>query len=476
VVASWKERHIKILELHHHDVLPGRVTEWRAHPLTVADAFRAATDTRPPSYIQEAHLRVASMLREEGLTAPAWLAATFRIPGILEPEALDRAFRELVGRHETLRSGFRLVGSELQRFTLDGDSIRFERNVVADLLRTEDVRHLVETRFDEAISPMSWPAYLFATVTHTDSTTVYLAFDHLNIDAYSLALITYEVNELYAAAVAGRPARLPEPYSYVDFCKEERDSADGIDASHGAVVRWRKFLASCGGALPLFPLDLGVMDGQLPRQTGVFAWLLTPEEAAVFEASCKEGGGNFLAGVLAAAAVVARELAGHPVYRAVVPFHTRAAPGALMSLGWYIGVAPVEIPTLRARGFHDVVAMARDSLRGAKSLARVPFARIGELLGTDLHVSSPDPFALMSYIDMRVVPGAESWNAWRACAVGKVTYGDQACMWVNRGHDGVYLACRYPDTETARGNIGQFIGHMRSVLTTVASAGTYALS
>jgi mycolipenoyl-CoA---2-(long-chain-fatty acyl)-trehalose mycolipenoyltransferase / long-chain-acyl-CoA---trehalose acyltransferase len=181
---------------------------------------------------------------------------------------------------------------------------------------------------------------------------------------------------------------------------------------------------------------------------------------------CKAAYGNFFAGVLAIASIVAYERAGQPVYRTVIPFHTRSEEQWATSLGWYIGLAPIEIATARARDFHELVGMAHEAVRKAKPMAQVPFAKVCRLMETAVR-----PVSVISYMDGQMVPGAHQWRDWKAHGFGKVSYGDDAYLWVNRTVDGLFVTSRYPSTDVGHKNMSAFIERTREVLTLVARSG-----
>jgi hypothetical protein len=464
-----KETALKLTEISKYEAQPGQLVEWTLHPKTVAAAAQTAPDSRPPSFTQDAHVKTTAFLRGIGLEAPTWLATAFDIPGTLDSEAMEATFLGWITRHETLRSELRLTGDQLERFTISADDVSLDRTVVGDFTDSADLVRYLEDRFDQAANPLTWPAYIFVTVAREHGFTVYLAFDHTNVDGYSIAQIAHEIHELYAAALAGRSAQLVATGSYVDFSQIERDAADDVDESHEAVVRWREFVETCGGELPRFPLDLGVAPGEYPRQTGGCEWLMAPADADAFDATCKAMGGNFAAGVMAAASAAAYELGDEPVYRTVLPFHTRSDLQWLTSLGWYIGLAPFEIATAQAGDFHELVRMARHAARAAKPVAQAPFAKAFSLLEGTVR-----PLSVMSYIDARNVPGAPQWTEWNVHAFGKVSYGDEVYLWLNRTLEGLYVTYRYPSTELGHQNVNDFIDRVRQVMTSVARTGTYA--
>ncbi|MFE9449298.1 condensation domain-containing protein [Streptomyces sp. NPDC006739] len=458
---------MRISDIQRCEVRPGRLVEWTFSPATVAAAAATPPDPRPPAYNQESHIRTARTVREDGLFVPTWLGTAFDLPGRADLDALEGALRDWTLRHETLRSGFRWAGDEMRRFTLDGHDVSLRREVVGDFTDSGAlVRHL-QDRFDVAADALGWPNLIYAAVVRDDSTSVYLAFDHTNVDSYSLQRLPDEIHELYAARLAGRALAGTPVGSYVDFCELERANADGIDDTHAIVARWREFIGRCDGRLPNFPVDLGLRPGgTLPAQKLLREPLVDAEAAAAFEAYCRPYGGG-LVGVLAATSLIVHEIGGQPVYRTVVPFHTRMKSEWSDSVGWYVGGAPIEVPV--TRDFDSALAAVRAELRANRSLSRMPLARVLRLLGADFRPTSPDLYSIVSYVDARVVPGSAQWTERKAYGLIRVSYGDQVCAWVNRLHEGLWFAARYPDTDIAYKNMQRYVEGLRNLVLAVAA-------
>lgn len=457
---------MELTELAQYDVRPGLVTEWRVHPETIAAARAAEEDPRPPSYLQEMHLREAVLNREFGVSAPTWLGTAFDIQGSADSGALKSALLRWICRHETLRSGFRLESERLLRFTLPSDGFALERVVVGHYSDPAELRRYLESRFDSMTDPLDWPCYLFVSIDRPDSTTVCMGFDHTNVDGYSITLIVNEIQELYSAALEQRSADLLGAGSYVDFAAEERAWAESLDTEHEQVRRWAEATEKGNRDLPEFPLDLDInvtSPADAPEQVGMCEWLLDAEQAQDFEGSCKEGGGSFFSGVLAAAATASRELAGSDVFRTLTPFHTRTQPQWWSSLGWYVGVTPIEVPVAEGARFHDLSSRVRRTTSTVKPMSEVPLARVCELFECLLQ-----PRFMLSYLDVRVVPGADRWDEWKAHALGKVSFGDGVYMWINRTERGVYVTSRFPATDIGRANVLRFIGRLGEILGEVA--------
>ncbi|MEU5753356.1 condensation domain-containing protein [Streptomyces sp. NPDC047853] len=462
---------MRLTDIHRCEIRPGHLVEWTLSPATVEVAAALPEDARPPAYIQESHIRTARSLRDDGLFVPTWLGAAFDLPGPVDLDALQEALRAWTLRHETLRSGFRWGGGAddtMRRFTLDADAVALRREDVGDFPDAADLARHLQTRFDGVADALRWPNLIYTAVVRDDGASVYMAFDHSNVDAYSLYRIPAEVHELYRAGVEGRTLEEPPVGSYVDFCEAERAEADRIDGDHDVVARWREFIRRCDGRLPSFPVDLGLEPGgPLPEQRLLREPLVDPADAAAFEAYCRPYGGS-LAGVLAATALAVHEIGGEPVYRTVVPFHTRSRSQWSESVGWYVGGAPIEVPADRARDFPTALRTVHAELRAKRRMSRMPIDRVLRLLGTDFRPVSPDLYSIVSYVDAREVPGSGHWPGQSAYALLRVSYGDQVCAWVTRLPEGLWFAARHPDTDIAHKNLSLYVERLRDIITGVA--------
>jgi len=243
---------VKFTNIEHLDVSPGRLTVWR--PTSPPGDEDWLPDARAASYAQEAHITraVARGGGEGGPSepgAPAWLATVFELPGRAGGAggALESALLTWIDRHESLLS--RLVPADdgrIQRITLRPGAVTLQRTVVGDFSSGTEIGEHIEDLFDEETDPLAWPSFIFVVVEHPESTTLYLSFDHSNVDGYSILLMAHEIRELYAAALTGVPAALAQVGSYLDFADTERGYADRIHDEHETVVRWRDFLTTDG--------------------------------------------------------------------------------------------------------------------------------------------------------------------------------------------------------------------------------------
>jgi hypothetical protein len=363
-------------------------------------------------------------------------------------------------------------------FTVAPERVRVNDKVLGDFAGGEEMCAWLQECIDDVTDAFRWPSHVVETVERPDSTTVIVALDHAHADGFSVMMAVQEWQDLYAAVAAGRTVEHQQVGSYVDFGAAERAAAERIGADHPAVGHWGGFIEAGGERLLRFPLDLGVAEGELLRHTKLDVQLLDASAADTVEEVCHGAGGGFLAGLLAAFAIVTHQLTDDPVYRTVMPVHTRSRPEWLHSMGWYVGIGPVEIDLRAAESFRDVVRGAHRSAATAQRLSRTPIARITELLGIDgeLERRMPEVFPFVSFTDMRVIPGTQRWSEWNARHLVRMrTRGSRVNIWVHRSHNGVWLSARYPGTNTADASVACYTDRVRDVLQSVAKTGDYVL-
>ena len=181
-----------------------------------------------------------------------------RISGPLDVESLEKAINEITRRHESLRTGFSMNGSEpFQHFSpphfvpLPVTDISYlpaaDRETEAKrLARNEQAR-----TFDLMQPPLLRAALLKLS---DDDHLLLLTLHHIACDGWSLGILTDELTTLYEAFSAGRPSPLPElAIQYADYAVWQRQQLQG-QALTRLLSYWKSQLSNISGALDL-PTD-----------------------------------------------------------------------------------------------------------------------------------------------------------------------------------------------------------------------------
>jgi amino acid adenylation domain-containing protein/FkbM family methyltransferase len=176
-----------------------------------------------------------------------------RLTGSLNVSALEKSIREIVNRHESLRTTFKNVDERpVQVIALPG-SWRLD---VIDLSAVDDAEHEALRRArKEALRPfdLSTGPLLRATLWRldVDAQLLLLSMHHIVADGWSIGIFVSELSALYNAFAGGRPSPLAElPCQYVDFAQWQRQQLSG-DALATHLDYWKQRLSG-----PLQPVEL----------------------------------------------------------------------------------------------------------------------------------------------------------------------------------------------------------------------------
>ena len=191
-------------------------------------------------------------------------SAVYNVPlsldlvGAIEIDALSRAVKELVARHESLRTTFALIDGQPMQIVapyLDLQLPVIQCIGTSDAERREQARQLAaaEARrpFDLVRGPLI-RASLF--VIDPQRSLLLISIHHVVADASSAGILTREIAALYQAYYAGRSADLPlPPVQYADYAAWQRAWPQNQLLAK-SLSYWKKQLAGSPNVLEL-PTD-----------------------------------------------------------------------------------------------------------------------------------------------------------------------------------------------------------------------------
>ncbi|HEX2189999.1 MAG TPA: amino acid adenylation domain-containing protein, partial [Longimicrobiaceae bacterium] len=308
-----------------------------------------------------------------------------RLRGRLDVRALRRSLREIVRRHEAVRTSLVETGGEPVQVVLPAGPIPFP---VADLAglpegprRAEAGRRIAEEGgrpFDLARGPLLRALLLRL---GTEEWALCFTMHHVIGDGWSTGVLTREVSALYGAFSRGEPSPLPElPIQYADFAAWQRGWLTGevLDAQ---LRFWREQLAGAPPTLdlpadhprraPLGATETGTPFTLSPEATRGLRELGRRERATLFMALL--AGWQTLLGRYAATddVVVGSPIAGR----------TRAELEPL--IGFFVNTLVLRADLGGDPTFRELLARVRETTLGAFAHQDLPFERLVEELAPE---------------------------------------------------------------------------------------------
>ncbi|MBT2400164.1 non-ribosomal peptide synthetase [Streptomyces sp. ISL-100] len=185
-------------------------------------------------------------------------AMGLRLAGELDADALRGAVRDLMGRHESLRTTFGVVGGrgvQVVHPALEPQWKTVDLTTVAADLREERLRELVRGEVTRPYDLQCGPLVRVLLVAlSADAYVCVLGMHHIVTDGWSMGVVSRELGELYTARVLGRPSPLAGvPVQYADFAAWQRGRLEGSGLLGRQLDWWRERLT---GVTPLeLPTD-----------------------------------------------------------------------------------------------------------------------------------------------------------------------------------------------------------------------------
>ena len=283
-----------------------------------------------------------------------------RLRGVLDETALRTAVAGLVERHTGLRTVFRTGGADetVQQVVRPGPGAPLQVTdaqgqdpdaAVAALLREESTRP-----HDLAEGPLFVPRLLRLA---PDDHVLAFGLHHLVTDAHSAGILAVDLEELYTAAVEGRPAAFARPAgSTLDAVRQDPDPAD--------LDWWRRYLDPLP-PVPALPTDRP--RGRRVAGRGAAAEVALDEQraAGLREWSGRQGVTLF-ATLLTAWQLVLRERSGQDEFTVGSTFGGRT-PATADTVGFHVAVLPLRAVLTAATPLRTAVRATRDALFEAEA-------------------------------------------------------------------------------------------------------------
>ncbi|WP_254623733.1 non-ribosomal peptide synthase/polyketide synthase [Myxococcus sp. CA033] len=323
------------------------------------------------------------------------MPTALRLEGALDVPSLQRAFSELLRRHEALRTSFAEDnGAPFQHISPPAPFAL----LVEDLSSVEEREALARERahqdavrpFDLSRGPLLRASLLrLAPQQHV----LLLNLHHAVTDGWSMGLLVREVVTLYEAFRQGLHSLLPElPLQYADYALWQRQWLKD-DVLSRQVAWWKHQLAGAPALLEL-PTDFPrpplqsfhgrTVDFQIPGAL-----------ARAVEAFCKQEGATLFMGVLATFQLLLSRYSGQDDISIGSPIAGRRASELEGLIGFFVNTLVLRSRVEPRASFRQLLSQVRASTLAAYEHQDVPFEKLVEELKPQRSLSYSPLFQVM---------------------------------------------------------------------------------
>ncbi|MBZ4423326.1 non-ribosomal peptide synthetase, partial [Myxococcus sp. RHSTA-1-4] len=406
---------------------------------------------------------------------PAYnLFSALRLEGVLDVTALERAFTELVRRHESLRTTF--VATDGQPAQLISAPAPFHVRVV-DLgtvpaeAREAEAHRLAEQEVQRPFELSQGPLLRATLLRLADEAHVLLlTMHHIVSDGWSMGVLIREMTALYAAFTSGKPSPLPElPVQYADFTSWQRGWLRG-DVLEAQLAWWRGQLADAPAALEL-PTDRPYPAVPSRRGASVPVSLAGPVAEALEALARREGVTPFML-LLAGFQTLLARYSGQDDISVGSPIAGRNRSETESLIGFFVNTLALRTRVGREQTFRELLAKVRETTLGAYAHQDVPFEKLVEELQLPRDLRRTPLFQVMFTLEN--VPDASSQATGAGEGKGLSVRGFDAqarsakfelTLGLTRTAQGYEGVLEYAVDLFEAATVERMVGHLRSLLT-----------
>ncbi|MEU7413574.1 amino acid adenylation domain-containing protein, partial [Streptomyces sp. NPDC042638] len=327
----------------------------------------------------------------EGPSATYNIPLSVRIRGALDVRALESAFTDVVGRHESLRTVFGTEGGRTHQRVLPADTVRVRLPVTAadeatvgELLSAEAAR-----TFDLAGElPVRASLFSLGEREHV----LLVVMHHIVSDGWSYQPLMRDLSTAYTTRARGeRPAWEPLPAQYADYTLWQEKLLAGCE--QGQLDFWR-------GALAGLPEEV-TLPAVRPRPAvasyrgATHTVHCPPEVHATLATLARESGASvFMVAQAAVSTLLSRSGGGHDIPLGS-PIAGRTDQKLDDLVGFFVNTLVLRTDLSGAPSFRELLARVRETDLAAWAHQDLPFDRLVEVLNPERSASRHPLFQVM---------------------------------------------------------------------------------
>jgi amino acid adenylation domain-containing protein len=390
-----------------------------------------------------------------------------RLEGPLKVGALEQSLREIVRRHEALRTTFSILGGDVAQVISPSLSLSLSVIDLTDRLeavREEEAQRLAHEEARRPFDLRTGPLFRATLIRLAEQDhLLLLTLHHIVSDGWSMGVLYHELSVLYRAFTNGQPSPLAElPIQYGDYAVWQRQWLQG-EVLDSQLSYWKKQLEGIPDVLNL-PTDRPRPAAQSfrgKRQTVELSKGLTEELRAL---SRKEGVTLFMT-LLAAFQTLLYRYTGQQDIVVGAPIANRNRTEIEGLIGFFVNMLVFRSNFSGNPSFTELLARVREMALGAYAHQDLPFEKLVEELKPERSLSHSPLFQVMFVFQN--VPAGDRELAGLIMSPAKLdnyTTKFDLSLSMSEQSGAIKGALEYSSDLLDDGTIARLIGHYQALL------------
>jgi thioesterase domain-containing protein len=319
----------------------------------------------------------------------------FWLRGPLDLQALQGSLQEVVKRHETLQTAFKLEGSELRQVVTPSLTLKIPIEEVVETTETySDIYRVAQREVNEPFDLSEAPLFRVRILRVTPEDHVLLCtMHHIVTDAWSVQILARELPAVYDAFCNGKPSPLPDlPISYGDYSEWQYESLRTEELQQ-QLAYWKRQLRDAPAVLDL-PMDSARPAEQTVTGASQFVQIKS-EIISEFKTLAPRWQATPFMIQLAAFKILLYRYSGQSDLLVGVPVAGRNRVETEALVGFFVNTLVMRDDLSGNPHFPELLAQVRETTLGAFANADVPFEQVVEVLQPERNLSYNPIFQVM---------------------------------------------------------------------------------
>jgi amino acid adenylation domain-containing protein len=320
-----------------------------------------------------------------------------QLKGVVDVTLLQQSIAEIVRRHETLRTNFRVVGDTPYQVIAPAVTIPLpiiNLQTFSEAEREQEYQRLATLEGNRCFN-LTEDALLRTTLVQLsgDTQVLLVTMHHIISDGWSLEVFTQELASIYTALMAGKPSPLAElSLQYGDFAAWQKQWSH-TEAFSTQLNYWQQQLAALPALLEL-PTDhprpaIQTFSGRLER------FSLSSELTQKLQSLAQQTGATLFMTLLAAFATLLSRYSGHRDIAIGSPIANRNRQELEPLIGFFVNTLVLRTNLEDNPRFDELLAQIRQTTLDAYAHQDVPFDKLVEILQPERSLSHNPLFQVM---------------------------------------------------------------------------------
>ncbi len=317
------------------------------------------------------------------------ISGVLRLKGVLEISMLEAALRQIVARHESLRTIFTEIEGEPYQKVISADDFQLDKAEISTDIVEKSIDTALTTPFDLG-SDYMLRAHLLPIA--AEEHILVLVLHHIASDGWSIPIIVKELEVYYTAAISNTKAVIPElPIQYIDYSLWQKEYLSGTVLEE-KLAYWEQQLSNNTPlAIPTDYVRPAIQDTRGANHQ----FSIDATTTAALKKVSQENGSTLFMSLMSVYAILLYRYSGENDITIGSPIANREQAELSGLVGFFVNMIAIRSQVEGTQSFESLLQQVKETTVSAYQHQDVPFEKIVDRIVSERDQSKTPVFQTM---------------------------------------------------------------------------------